>query len=852
MTEPTGAIPQAEDRFEFWRRSVGHLLAPVAFLALWFLSIAGWSEGAHRLPAVFGLVITLWITEAIPLAVTAFIGSQSASHLLATFANAVAFSPSGSRWSGGEPLQRLACEMFEFPCAKSQCLATIQRRDRTRMNSFYSSRHPTVLCPMFGLCLGLFALWPFAAGGVPVSIRAVESSAPLLEGFPIEAAVDGVLTPDNGWSIGAGVFQEQFAVFAPEKPLIAALFQFQFSFLSATTNAHFGDFEVDVTTDEHPAVNGRWTALIPELAVANCSGGVRTFGSAIRIETQCAVSRVTVRARAPFAGITGFLVKLLPTTNDFAGKRPPAIGCSPEGTFVLTEFRVEIDPQRTGNLAKRRQLYCSRDVAPGLPSANLTDSFFSTYSHPNPQSDGSGDFFELDLGRMIPLDHITLRGREDGPETDQLAAYRVELLNESGDVAGETQWQSRPAARDARLPIGTADVVRAGNGAGTFAGRRIRIHNESAQNNQPLIAELEVYPALFPRPQNWLADGRALEAGSEVAVPAGVRRLQFTMGCGEFGNFQDRLVYRWRISGWRDEWQEAGADERVVISPAPSAGLFKLELQVKHSDGIWDESGVPVALRIPLPWWRNMPLVTTVIFMGLALALAAGWRVKTTVMKRQLALAEQHLDLHRERLRIARDMHDEMGARLTYIALLADRTLHEATVATDEHLLADLTDLAESARSSVNALDAIVWAVSPQHDTVGDLADYLSNYAPTFVKAADIECRLDLHMETPRHSLGLRLRHPLLMAVKEALQNVVRHSGATTVRLGLRQTVDRLEISVTDDGRGLCEPAAGVSHRGLDNMRQRLAEAGGVCEINPGGGGRGTRVRFIVPLRQPK
>jgi signal transduction histidine kinase len=700
-----------------------------------------------------------------------------------------------------------------------------------------------------GLALAL--AWPQVACCLPVTLRPVEASVADQETRRLAEAVDGVLTPDNGWSIGTDVFQEQSAVFAPEKPLIAALFQFQFSFLSAETNAHFGSFEVDVTTDEPPTANGRWTALIPEQAVADCPDGVRTFGPTLRIETQCAVSRVTVRARAPFAGITGFRLKLFPAANDPAGKRPPAIGCSPAGTFVLTEFRVETDPQRTDNLAKRRQVYCSRDVAPGLPPANLTDSFFSTCSHPDPKSGGASAFWELDLGRLIPLDHITLRGREDGPETDRLAAYRVELLTDVGDFAGETKWQSRPPARDARLAAGTADIVRAGNGAGTFAGRRIRIHNESAQNNQPLIAELEVYPALFPRTQDWLADGRALGAGVEVAVPAGVRRLQFTMGCGEFGNFQDRLVYRWRISGWRDGWQEAGADERVVISPAPPAGLFKLELQVRHSDGIWDESGVPASLRIALPWWRNLPLVATVIFMALALAAAVGWRVKTSVMKRQLALAEQHLDLHRERLRIARDMHDDMGARLTYIALLADRTHHEAAApsADCKQMLDSLSDLAESARSSVNALDAIVWAVSPQHDTVGDLADYLSNYAPTFVKAADIECRLDLHMETPRHSLGLRLRHPLLMAVKEALQNVVRHSGAATVRLGLRQTVDRLEISVADDGRGLCEPLAGVSHRGLDNMRQRLAEAGGVCEIKPGEGGRGVCVRFIVPLK---
>ena len=701
---------------------------------------------------------------------------------------------------------------------------------------------------MASLWVCLIVLWPIAAAGVPVAIRAVGSSAPLREGFPLTAAVDGVLAPDNGWSIEEGRFQQQFAVFATDKPLNVATCQFQFSFLSATTNAHFGDFEIDVTSDEHPAVNGRWTPLIPELAVADCPGGASMLGAPIRIETQYPVSVVTVRARAPFDGITGFRLRLFAVAGNATGNHVPAVGCSPEGSFTLTELQVETNPQSSDNIALGRQVYCSRAIAPGLPSRNVTDGFFSTYSYPDPRTGGASAFFELDLGRMITLDHITLRGREDGSDADRLAAYRVELLTESGGFAGQTQWQSRPLDGDAFLRVGGADIVRAGDGEGTFAARRIRIHNESGQSRQPQIAELEVYPALFPRAQGWLADDHVLGQGEEVVVPAGAHRLQFAMTCGEFGNLQSAVAFRWRLSGWRDEWVEAGPGERVSISPAPPAGLFKLELQARHSDGFWDESGVPVVLRIALPWWRNPPLVAAMISLAFGLTAAVWWRVKVLMMKRQLVTARQHIDLHRERLRIARDMHDEMGARLTYIALLADRTCRETNAAPAERVRL-LADIAASARSSVNALDAIVWAVNPEHDTLGDLADYLSDYAPAYLKAAGVECRLDLRLETPKQSLGLTLRHSLLMAVKEALQNVVRHASATTVRLGLIEEQGRLEISVTDDGWGLNRQAAGVSHSGLDNMRQRLAEAGGVCEISPGENDRGTRVKFTIPLK---
>lgn len=333
-----------------------------------------------------------------------------------------------------------------------------------------------------------------------------------------------------------------------------------------------------------------------------------------------------------------------------------------------------------------------------------------------------------------------------------------------------------------------------------------------------------------------------------------MRRLEFRIECGEFARLCDGLIYRWRVRGWKDAWQETGPDGRVVWSVWPPPGEFQLECQARHSDGVWDESGPPIRLVILQPWWRDWKLVGGVTLGLLFGGAAVWWRVKAAVMRRSLVTAERHLDLHRERLRIARDMHDEMGARLTYLALLADRL--RQTQGNGETVRAEqLTALAECARDSVGALDAIVWAVSPKHDSVGDLADYLSDYAPTYLRAAGIECRLDLRVASPNLPLGLRLRHALIMAVKEALQNIVRHAGACCADVALMQAGNQLLVTITDDGRGLGNGIGGVTRSGLDNMRQRLTEVGGECELSTGPGGRGTRVQFSLRLpvaSQPK
>jgi signal transduction histidine kinase len=508
---------------------------------------------------------------------------------------------------------------------------------------------------------------------------------------------------------------------------------------------------------------------------------------------------------------------------------------------------VEAIPQRSSNIALGRQVYCSRGVAPGLPSRNLTDGFFSTYSHPDPATGGEGAFFELDLGQMTPLDHIVVRGRKDGAEADRLGAYRVQTFTEPVGLPWQTQWQARRRTDGSLMAAGSADVIRARDGKGTFSGRRIRIHNESGRNPQPQIAEVEVYPALFPQAQDWLADDRALGPGSEVAVPVGARQLRFTIDCGAFANLADAVIYRWRLSGWRDEWRETTADGRVLISPAPPAGLYTLHLQARHSDGVWDESGAPVSLRIALPWWRNPPLLAAGVSGVLVLAAALWWRVKTSVMKRRLAVAEQHLSLQRERLRIARDLHDEMGANLTQIALLSELT--RCDFDNPGQAKGHMDEVFRTARSLTRSLDEIVWAVNPANDTLERFVAHLCTYAPRFLQSAGVGCRLEVPEELPDIPLSAGVRHHLHLSVKESLHNIVKHAQATEVWLRLRLAPATLTLIIEDNGRGIPTAAPAPGADGLGNLRQRMCEIGGSFEQR-NRDGKGTIITLVAPLKR--
>jgi signal transduction histidine kinase len=221
---------------------------------------------------------------------------------------------------------------------------------------------------------------------------------------------------------------------------------------------------------------------------------------------------------------------------------------------------------------------------------------------------------------------------------------------------------------------------------------------------------------------------------------------------------------------------------------------------------------------------------------------------RTAELKTQIQAREQiehQRAMEQERARIARDLHDELGSSITEISMLATWT--KLTPAGEAKRSELLEQMSEKAREMVVALDEIVWAMNPKHDSLVSLVSYSCLYADRFLKLANMECQLKGTVNLPDRPVSSAQRHEIFLAFKEGLNNVVHHSGATAVRLGVKLIGNRLRLSIADNGRGL---AAGVMDRngnGLVNMRERLEKLGGRLAVasQPG---RGTIVRFYLQL----
>jgi len=212
---------------------------------------------------------------------------------------------------------------------------------------------------------------------------------------------------------------------------------------------------------------------------------------------------------------------------------------------------------------------------------------------------------------------------------------------------------------------------------------------------------------------------------------------------------------------------------------------------------------------------------------------------------RRVQRLEQQRALHEERARIAKDLHDDLGANLTGLALQLDLVGSQGVPAGP--LQPQLSHLARSTRGLVDNMREVVWAMNPQHDNVESLASFLGQYTENYLGAAGLRCRLELPPQTAAHVLSSNARHQLFLVVKEALHNIVRHARASEVQLRLTQEQDELRLEIDDDGCGLPPEGARVSEHGLDNMKKRMANLGGQFSALRGAEG-GTRLTLVLPL----
>lgn len=252
-------------------------------------------------------------------------------------------------------------------------------------------------------------------------------------------------------------------------------------------------------------------------------------------------------------------------------------------------------------------------------------------------------------------------------------------------------------------------------------------------------------------------------------------------------------------------------------------------------------NAMPALLPIKLYFWQTGWFQVVLLSVCGLVILFSFW------LMAQLALhKKERLLLQRERARIARDIHDDLGSRMTQLVLHGE--VAQSELPSESNTRWQLDRICQEAREVLSTLDEILWAVNPRRDTLNDFSSYVCAYAEDYLKPTSIQCLFDVDLEMSAMVLALPVRRALLMAIKETLNNTVKYSGASELLLQIKCHGKRLVLVVQDNGKGFDPAMVKAGRNGLTNMAQRMAELGGTCLVRSEPG-KGCHIEFALVLK---
>jgi len=306
----------------------------------------------------------------------------------------------------------------------------------------------------------------------------------------------------------------------------------------------------------------------------------------------------------------------------------------------------------------------------------------------------------------------------------------------------------------------------------------------------------------------------------------------------------DVLRYQFMLEGADKDWG-APINQRVVNYANLRPGSYRFLARAVNADGIVSSQPAAIAFTIVPPVWQRWWFIALVVLLVVVLT-----HLIYQYHTRRL------IELERVRTRIATDLHDDIGASLSKIAILSDVAGQELSTARESPVAAPLAQIADTSRDCVDAMSDIVWAINPQRDHLSDLTYRMRRFAEDLLDAKDIDFTIRSTLDEKDTPLGADLRREIYLIFKECVNNLAKHSGCRNASLTFDTNGPWLIVAITDDGRGFKveEPltnghGAGMGGHGLASMQRRAKALGGSLQINSEPG-RGTTVTLKVLLKQ--
>ncbi len=365
----------------------------------------------------------------------------------------------------------------------------------------------------------------------------------------------------------------------------------------------------------------------------------------------------------------------------------------------------------------------------------------------------------------------------------------------------------------------------------------IRFHPDSVKDN-PYIP-----PIVITAFKKFNVDAKLDSSISEkkiIYLPYFENSISFEFVSLNYSSTQ-KNQYAYKLEGLERNWVYSGT-RRFASYPNLDPGKYVFRVKGSNNDGVWNEAGTSIAIIISPPWWKTWWFRIPSL---LILLVSIGGTIRYVEMKkikRKIEMLEQERALERERTRISRDMHDEVGSSLSEIAILSELAKKKPEEAEQR-----VQEISERAAEIIDSVGEIVWAMNPQNDKLDNLIAHTRRFAVKYLSLANFSCQFIEPEIIPAYTLSAGLRRNIFLVVKEALHNIVKHSGASEVLINIEFCNDQLNIQIKDNGKGfLINEVSGLGN-GLINMQKRIEDIGGKIKIETAQGD-GTQISFSIKL----
>ncbi len=333
-----------------------------------------------------------------------------------------------------------------------------------------------------------------------------------------------------------------------------------------------------------------------------------------------------------------------------------------------------------------------------------------------------------------------------------------------------------------------------------------------------------------------------------ISIAPGSRRVEIDYSALSLGA-PHRVRFRYLLEGADKNWTDA-ATRRTAYYSYLRPGHYRFRVQSAPDDDAHEATEAELSFSV-LPhywettWFRILSLGTALLLVGGIVA-----AILHTRHRRRMEQLDRARAVERDRTRSAHDLHDEIGSGLTQLSILTHAAL--AVNTSPENVASRLREIEGATTEMTEAIDEIVWAVNPRHDSLESLVSYLERSVQEFANRASLQCHFDIPLDLGRLEVTAEYRHELYLAIREGLHNVAKHSGANAVRFVVRRQHDEFIFCVEDNGRGIPPDRDALAVRthggiGLVSMQRRMKKIGGAFNWSNRSGG-GTVLEFRITL----